>query len=141
MANISKQDSFTEKNAQSLNLSVAENTNFLAQARVGAEVKGKINLLNWYARVGIKQFLTQNYAETKIRIADTGTEFNLKGTELSSTTFNVGVGGDYYLSEYWTAFANIHFGIGSGNSNDYYGNIGIKYKFGVINREKDYIIR
>ena len=141
LTNISKQDSFSEKNAQSLNLSVAENTNFLSQARVGAEVKGKINLLNWYARFGIKQFLTQNYSETTIKITDTGTGFNLKGTELSSTIFNIGFGGDYYLSEYWTAFANIHFGIGSGNSNDYYGNLGIKYKFGVINREKDYIIR
>ena len=141
LSNVSKQNSFSEKNAQFLNLSVEENTNFLSQARIGVDVKGKINLLNWYARVGIKQFLTQNYLETKIRISDTGTEFNLKGTELSSTIFNIGFGGDYYLSEYWTAFANIHFGIGSGNSNDYYGNIGVKYKFGVVNREKDYIIR
>ena len=141
LTNFSKQDSFSEKNAQSLSLSVDENTNLLSQARIGVDVKGKVKLLNWYARLGIKQFLTQNYAEAKIRIGDTGTGFDLKGTELSSTIFNIGFGGDYYLSEYWTAFANLHFGIGSGNSNDYYGNIGIKYKFGAINRVKDYIIR
>ncbi|WP_413852621.1 autotransporter outer membrane beta-barrel domain-containing protein, partial [Candidatus Ruminimicrobium bovinum] len=135
------QDSFSETNAESLNLSVKQNSNFLAQARIGFDVTGKIKLLKWYAKFAIKQFLTQNYFDTKIKIEDTGTEFTLKGTELANTIFNIGFGGEYILSQYWTAFANIQAGIGTGKSNNYYGNIGVKYKFGTINKEEDYIIR
>ena len=135
------QDSFSEKNIEALNLSAEQNSNLLAQARLGVDVTGKINLLNLYARFAIKQFLTQDYLETKVKIVDTGTEFTLRSAELASTSFDFGFGGDYALSEYWTAFANFQAGIGAGKSNNYYGNLGIKYKFGAINNENDYIIR
>lgn len=135
------QDSFSETNADSLNLSVKQNSNLLAQARIGVDVAGKIKLLNWYARLTVKQFLTQNYLDTTVKIKDTGTEFNLRGAELAATSFDIGFGGEYTLSQYWVAFANIQTGLGTGKSNNYYLNLGVKYKFGVINKEEDYIIR
>jgi outer membrane protein OmpA-like peptidoglycan-associated protein len=59
----------------------------------------------------------------------------IRSAELGKLSYGGGLGADYELSKAWTVFAN---GLASfaDNSTNYYGNIGLMYKFGCVNNEK-----
>ncbi|MDD3923048.1 MAG: autotransporter domain-containing protein [Endomicrobiaceae bacterium] len=131
------QDSFKEKGAQDLNLNVKSNDTMISQAKVGVGVNGKIKKFGWYANIGARQILTDDYAESDISlVAFPGkTDMKIKGAELTPFSLSGGLGADYILSEDWTVFANGQTNYAN-TSKEYYANIGLTYKFGCINNKE-----
>jgi len=130
-------EGFEEKNAESLNLKVNDYSNFAAQARAGVGINGKVKKFGWYAKAGVRQFLTEDYNEIESSLLDyqDQTKMKIRSAELDKFSYGGGLGADFALSDAWTIFAN---GLASfaDKSNNYYGNIGLMYKFGCVNNEK-----
>ncbi|MFA7074092.1 MAG: autotransporter domain-containing protein, partial [Endomicrobiaceae bacterium] len=131
------QDSFKEKGAGDLNLSVKSNDTLAAQAKAGIGINGKIKKFGWYANVGARQMLTKDYAETEMYLTSFPglTNMKIKGAELTPFSLSGGLGANYILSEDWTVFANGQTNYAN-SSKEYYGNIGFTYKFGCINNKE-----
>ena len=130
-------EGFEEKGADSLNLKVEGYDNFAAQARAGIGINGKVKKFGWYAKAGVRQFLTEDYNEIESSLLDytDQTQMKIRSAELDKFSYGGGLGVDFELSKAWTVFAN---GLASfaDKSNNYYGNIGLMYKFGCPNNEK-----
>ena len=130
-------EGFEEKGAESLNLKVEDYSSMTAQARAGVEINGKVKKFGWYAKAGVRQYLTEDYNEIESSLLDyqDQTKMKIRSAELDKFSYGGGLGADYQLSEAWTIFAN---GLASfaDKSNNYYGNIGLMYKFGCPNNEK-----
>ena len=131
-------EGFKEKGAESLNLKVEDYNNIALQARLGVGINGNIKKFGWYAKAGIRQFLTEDYNEIKSSLLDfqDQTKMKIRSAELEKLSYGGGIGADYALSDAWTVFAN---GLASfaDKSNNYYGNIGLMYKFGCANNVVD----
>ncbi|MBR3627307.1 MAG: autotransporter domain-containing protein [Elusimicrobia bacterium] len=130
-------EGFEEKGADSLNLKVKDYSNFAAQARAGIGINGKVKKFGWYAKAGVRQFLTEDYNEIESSLLDyqDQTKMKIRSAELDKFSYGGGLGADFALSNAWTIFAN---GLASfaDKSTNYYGNIGLMYKFGCPNNEK-----
>ncbi len=130
-------EGYEEKNAESLNLKINDYSNFAAQARAGVGINGKVKKFGWYAKAGVRQFLTEDYNEIESSLLDyqDQTKMKIRSAELDKFSYGGGLGADFALSDAWTIFAN---GLASfaDKSNNYYGNIGLMYKFGCVNNEK-----
>lgn len=131
------QDSFKEKGADDLNLSIKSNDTLLAQAKAGIGINGKIKKFGWYANVGARQMITDDYAETETSLTRFPglTDMKIKGAELTPFSLSGGLGADYILSEDWTIFANGQTNYAN-SSKEYYGNIGFTYRFGCVNNKE-----
>lgn len=130
-------EGFEEKGAESLNLKVEDYSSMTAQARAGIGINGKIKKFGWYAKAGVRQYLTEDYNEIEASLLDyqDQTKMKIRSAELDKFSYGGGLGADYQLSEAWTIFANGLAGFAN-KSNNYYGNIGLMYKFGCPNNEK-----
>ncbi len=132
--NYINQDGFEEKGAESLNLKVEGYDNMTAQARVGVGVNGTMSKFGWYAKAGVRQLLTEDYNEIETSLLDyqNQTKMKIQSAEMGTLSYGGGLGADYALSDDWTIFANglVSF---ADKSNNYYGNIGLTYKFGCVN--------
>ena len=64
------------------------------------------------------------------------TKMKIRSAKIDKLSYGGGIGVDYALSDAWTVFAN---GLASfaDKSNNYYGNIGLMYKFGCVNNVVD----
>ena len=131
-------EGFKEKGAESLNLKVEDYNNVAVQARVGLEVKGKTKNFGWYVKTGIRQFLTEDYNEVESSLLDfqERTKMKIRSAKLDKLSYGGGIGADYALSDAWTVFANGLANFADKSSN-YYGNIGLMYKFGCANNIVD----
>ncbi|MBR3654680.1 MAG: autotransporter domain-containing protein [Elusimicrobia bacterium] len=129
-------EGFEEKGADSLNLKVEDYNEMTAQARAGIGINGKLKKFGWYAKAGVRQYLTEDYNEIESSLLDYQdlTKMKIRSAELDKFSYGGGLGADYDLSENWNIFAN---GLASfaDKSNNYYGNIGIIYKFGCANNK------
>ena len=130
-------EGFEEKNAESLNLKVEDYNAMTAQARAGIGINGKVKKFGWYAKAGVRHYLTEDYNEIESSLLDykDQTAMKIRSAEMGKLSYGGGLGADYELSKAWTVFAN---GLASfaDNSTNYYGNIGLMYKFGCVNNEK-----
>ena len=108
-----------------------------AQARAGIGINGKIKKFGWYAKAGVRHYLTEDYNEIESSLLDykDQTAMKIRSAEMGKLSYGGGLGADYELSKAWTVFAN---GLASfaDNSTNYYGNIGLMYKFGCVSNEK-----
>ena len=131
-------EGFKEKGAESLNLKVEDYDNIALQARLGVGINGNIKKFGWYAKAGIRQFLTEDYNEIESSLLDfqDQTKMKIRSAKIDKLSYGGGIGIDYALSDAWTVFAN---GLASfaNKSNNYYGNIGLMYKFGCANNVVD----
>ena len=131
-------EGFKEKGAESLNLKVEDYNNIALQARLGVGINGNIKKFGWYAKAGIRQFLTEDYNEIESSLLDfqDQTKMKIRSAKIDKLSYGGGIGVDYALSDAWTVFAN---GLASfaDKSNNYYGNIGLMYKFGCANNVVD----
>ena len=131
-------EGFKEKGAESLNLKVEDYNNIALQARLGVGINGNIKKFGWYAKAGIRQFLTEDYNEIESSLLDfqDQTKMKIRSAKIDKLSYGGGIGADYALSDAWTVFAN---GLASfaDKSNNYYGNIGLMYKFGCANNVVD----
>ena len=131
-------EGFKEKGAESLNLKVEDYNNIALQARLGVGINGNIKKFGWYAKAGIRQFLTEDYNEIESSLLDfqDQTKMKIRSAKIDKLSYGGGIGIDYALSDAWTVFAN---GLASfaDKSNNYYGNIGLMYKFGCANNVVD----
>jgi len=130
-------EGFEEKGAESLNLKVEDYNAMTAQARAGIGINGKIKKFGWYAKAGARHYLTEDYNEIESSLLDytDQTGMKIRSAEMGKLSYGGGLGADYELSKAWTIFANglVSF---ADNSKNYYGNIGLMYKFGCPNNEK-----
>jgi len=137
-------EGFEEKGADSLNLKVEGYDTITAQARAGLGINGKIKRFGWYAKAGVRQYLTEDYNEIESSLLDYQdlTKMNIRSAELDKFSYGGGLGADFAISDAWTIFAN---GLASfaDKSNNYYGNIGLMYKFGCPNNKskKEEVLR
>ncbi len=136
-----KQNGFEEKGADSLNLKVEDNNIFMAQARLGIGINGKLNRFGWYANVGARQLLTKDYNELYVSLLDyqDDTNMKIKSATLSPFSITGGLGADYILSEDWTIFANGQTNFAN-RSKEIYANVGLTYKFGCPKKEKQDVV-
>ncbi len=141
LASYIKQNGFEESGADSLNLKVEDNNIFMAQARLGVGINGKLNRFGWYANAGARQLLTKDYAETNLSLLayQDDTKMSIKGAAISPFSITAGLGADYILSEDWTIFANGQTNFAN-KSKEIYANIGLTYKFGCPKKDQPVVV-
>ena len=114
-------------------LEIKNNDSVNVQARGGLGITGKIKKFGWYAKAGIRRLLMDDYVAIDGSLLD-GQDIRIRSAQLDKFSYGGGLGADYALSNKWILFAN---GLASfaDKSANYYGNIGLMYKFGCRVKE------
>ncbi len=125
-------EDFEEKGSDNSSLKVEDNRSGNVQARGGIGITGKIKKFGWYAKAGIRRLLMDDYVAIDASSSDE--DIRIRSAQLDKFSYGGGLGVDYVFSNKWTIFAN-----GLANfaeeSENYYGNIGLMYKFGCRIKE------
>ena len=130
-------EGYEETGAESLNLKIEDYDSLNAQARVGFGINGRIKKFGWYAKAGIRRLLMDDYSAIDVSLLDFSdqTKMRIRSAQLDKFSYGGGLGADFALSDAWTIFAN---GLASfaEKSTNYYGNVGLMYKFGCSTKDK-----
>lgn len=125
LGSYSHQQAFNETGADALNLRVKSNSQFNAQARLGAELDGKIqNRLSWYGSAAVKQFLGDDYAKVKMSLGLPNTDMEIISAELGRTYFSGQFGLTFAVTDKLSIYGNIDAGVNNKSANCY-GNLGL----------------
>jgi predicted outer membrane repeat protein len=110
-----------------LNVQSGDYTRLEAQGGLGLDYKK--NKLNLYAK-GYAGYLAMGSKPTfKGEFAGSGEKMEIWGIEQDEIGLGAGAGVEYEITKNWSIYANAA-GAASGNTNGYYANLGITYRFG-----------
>jgi outer membrane protein OmpA-like peptidoglycan-associated protein len=98
------------------------------EAQGGAGLEYKKNKWELYARGYAGYLITGSKPTFKGEFAGSGEEMEIWGIAEEELGFGAGVGGEYEITKSWSVYTNAA-GAMSGNSNGYYANLGIAYRF------------
>lgn len=120
--------SFTETNADALNVRVNGDRLFSSTARAGLGVQSKRNRLGWNARAEYNYLITDPYPEIDVMLAGTDTRFKSRGAETGRSGLGLNAGIDYDLTPRLNIYLNGEFRLASDYEN-LHGSLGLRYAF------------
>jgi outer membrane autotransporter protein len=132
--------SFKEKGAGVLDLEVSGGSYVRSAARIGAGIEYGKEKLNIYAKAEGKYILSGTEPEIESVFKGTQEKFRSRGAQEGSIEIGIGAGVEIKVRENFSLYANINY-YGAEKYSNIYGNIGGRYVFGQVKRErKDSIV-
>jgi predicted outer membrane repeat protein len=127
---------FDESGAGSFNLNVKGGSYFRSAARLGADLQYSSGIWKSYVGVEAKWLITGYRPEIESVFEKTDAVFKSRGASEGQLEGGIGAGTEARIARNWIAFANAKF-LGSDHYQGVFGNLGIRYVFGIRNAKVD----